>query len=321
MSNCFAILISHPYPKSDESEIVHRRGRGITDSTQPAVRSNPRMTSMKTLLSLLIALIVAACATPPKVPNTLGDPKNATPYGYHPLDPLPIQKNSDFKDFFKDKKNVLELLSDETIRIAVGTVSAEGGISFGPAKIGIEGKNYVVILDYIKYITNSMAAGLSVDETNGKRTATRIIKEDADVGKDKAVVPAYIGVGLRLIASIYIKKGTVDLGSLIALGVAAKSEQVGGSLVIQTLGISGSEISALIPMPGDISEATIQNAIVALASIKAKIHDANTHISPRVIGVYNTLGGDETTINGFISSLLKAPIIFPAKLELEAGLH
>lgn len=254
---------------------------------------------MRILLALVSVLFVG-CTTQFTVPDTLGDPKNAKNYGYHPLDPLPINLSN-------GTSSPLEVLPDETIRIAVGTISGDGGIAYGPAKIGAEGKNYVVILDYIKFGTDSIGVTISDKDTKGNRVAMRAIESS----KANAIVPVYIGVGLRLTANVYIKKGNVDLGSLFALGVAAKAEQVSGTLVIQTLGVSGPEISGLIPMPGEISEATIQNAILALASIKAKMYDHKTSISPRVVGVYNTLGGGEQTINGFISSLLETPIKFP----------
>jgi hypothetical protein len=66
-------------------------------------------------------------------------------------------------------------------------------------------------------------------------------------------------------------------------------------------------------MLAEISESTIQNAILALTSIKAKMYDTKTAITPRVVGVYNNLGGGEATINGFISLLLVEPIQFPRK--------
>lgn len=255
---------------------------------------------MKALFAVFVALAVSGCATTFSVPNTLGDPKNASNYGYHPLDPLPIILSN-------GTTKPLDVLPDETIRLAVGTVSGDGGISFGPAKIGVEGKNYVVILDYIKFGTDSLPVVLTERDVRGNRTAS-VATTSAEAN---AIVPIYIGVGLRLTANIYVKKGNVDLGSLFALGVAAKAEQVSGTLVIQTLGVSGPEISGLIPMPGEISESTIQNAILSLASIKAKIYDTKTSISPRVVGVYNTLGGGGATINGFISSILEHPIKFP----------
>jgi hypothetical protein len=206
-----------------------------------------------------------------------------------------------------DKVKILDAMPDETMRIAVGTITGNSGISFGPAKTGIEGKNYVVVLDYIKFCTSSFGVMIVEDDETKQRVATIVEKSaGADI-----VVPVYIGVGLRLTANIYIKKGSVDLGSLFALGIAAKAEQITGTLVIQTLGVSGPEISGLIPMPGEISETSIQNAILALASIKAKIYDIKTNITPRIVGVYNNLGGGEDTINGFISSLLQKKLIFP----------
>jgi hypothetical protein len=253
------------------------------------------------LIALLLAVCLAGCGTTfTVVPDTLGDPKNASNFGYHPLDPLPIALKS-------GTTKLLDSLPDETIRLAVGTVSGDGGLSFGPAKLGIEGRNYVVVLDYIKFATDSFPVALSPRDIQGKRKATLV----ASPSEANAIVPVYIGVGLRLTANIYVRKGSVDLGSLFALGAAAKAGQVSGTLVIQTLGVSGSEISGFIPMPGEISESTVQNAILALASIKAKMYDSKTTISPRVVGVYNTLGGGEETINGFISSLLEKPIVFP----------
>lgn len=257
---------------------------------------------MLRLLLLIVTFAVSGCATQFPVPDTLGDPKRASNYGYHPLDPLPVTLTI-------DKAKALEAMPDETIRIAVGTVSADGGISFGPAKIGAEGKNYVVVLDYIKFGTDSFAVTLSEKDQKGNRIATLV----PTAQQANAIVPVYIGVGLRLTASIYVKKGSVDLGNLFALGAAAKAQQVSGTLIVQTLGVSGSEVSGLIPMPGEVSESTIQNAILALASIKAKIYDNKTSITPRVVGVYNNLGGGEATINGFISSLLEQPIPFPRK--------
>ncbi|MEN6426160.1 MAG: hypothetical protein ABFE13_12400 [Phycisphaerales bacterium] len=254
---------------------------------------------MRRVSVLMTLLAVSGCTTFP-IPGTLGDPRNAGSYGYHPLDPLPIKLGtSDLKP--------LEMLPDETIRIAVGSISGDGGISFGPATVGVQGKNYVVVLDYIKFSTDSFPVTLSQPDTRGARTATLA----ATLSEANAIVPVYIGVGLRLTASIVVQKGSVDLSSLFALGVAAKAERISGTVVIQTLGVSGPEISGLIPMPGEISEATMQNAILALASIRAKMYDAKTTISPRVVGVYNTLGGGEATINGFISSILEHPITFP----------
>jgi hypothetical protein len=60
-------------------------------------------------------------------------------------------------------------------------------------------------------------------------------------------------------------------------------------------------------MPSEINPTTLQNAIMALGAIKAKLYDQGTSINPRVVGVYNNLGGGQETINAFISILLEQP--------------
>jgi hypothetical protein len=116
-------------------------------------------------------------------------------------------------------------------------------------------------------------------------------------------VPVYVGVGLRLTANIKVNEGSVDLSNLFAIGAAAQAKQISGTLVIQTLGLSGVGVSSVLPMPSEINQTSIQNAIQSLGAIKAKMYDEGTLVTPRVVGVYNNIGGNRT-INGFISSIL-----------------
>jgi hypothetical protein len=127
------------------------------------------------------------------------------------------------------------------------------------------------------------------------------------------VVPVYVGVGLRLTANVSVKEGNVDLGNLFALGVAAQAKQISGTLVIQSLGLSGEGVSPLIPIPSEINPTTIQNALMAIGAIKAKIYDGKISVVPRVVGVYNNLGGGQETINGFISTILEKPLTLDAQ--------
>lgn len=246
------------------------------------------MKSIKSLSLIVFIIFFVSCSTT-RNQKTLGDPKNAQEIGYHPLDPLPVlikHKNDEFTN-----ETVLKSLPDETMRMAVGKLSASGGISFGTSNIGYKGNKYIVVLDYIKFTTNSI--GVTKDDS-GFILNTR---------EPESIVPVYIGVGLRLTASITVNKGSVNLGNLFSIGVEASAEKISGSLVVQTLGISGESISASIPFPSELNSNTIQNAILALGAIKAKIYDDNTTITPRVVGVYNSLGGGPETINAFITSL------------------
>ena len=258
------------------------------------------MKKIKLTLLIVMTTIFNGCASW-SIPTTQGDLKNAQNFGYHPIDPIPV--TLDLKDASKPytNKQLLDALPDETMRLAIGQFDGKAGLTFGTAVAGTAGNNYVVILDYIKFNTNSLPVVLEKQQSSTKAS---FVPEEPD---PDALVPTYIGVGLRLTANIAVIKGSVDLGNLFALGAAAESKKISGSLVIQTLGISGENVSSVIPMPSEINPSTIQNAILALGTIKAKMYGADTKITPRVVGVYNNLCGGAETINGFISSMLQKP--------------
>lgn len=262
-----------------------------------------------------VVFLIALCGCmPPRnatTPDTTtqGDPKNAPNYGYTPIDPLPI--NFKFLDDSTTSTgstvhtsiDLLNALPDETVRLAIGQFDAQGSVAFGPASLGVSGGSYVVVLDYIKFTTLPQpitTMSNSTGEKNYRRASQSTTSETS--------VPVYVGVGLRLTANVTVKRGSVNLGNLIALGIAAQSNKITGTLVVQTLGISGEGISANIPMPSDINQTSIQNAIQALGTIKANIYSGKTIINPRVVGIYNNLGGGAQTVNRFISQVLDKPI-------------
>jgi hypothetical protein len=120
---------------------------------------------------------------------------------------------------------------------------------------------------------------------------------------ERVYVPVYVGVGLRLTASVKVLKGNVKLSSLGAIAAEAEAGNLSGSLVIQTLGITGKTVSTSIPLPSDLNQTTVQNAILSLGSIKAILHDEETEVTPRVVGIYNPIGGGQQVVNGIISIL------------------
>jgi len=264
---------------------------------------------MKLQVLALAAILLCACSSIQKGGTTQGDLQNAKQYGYQPLDPLPIQINIPSQLTEAQKKTaLLDAMPDETIRIAIRDLSQSVGLTYAPAAMGEEGRDYVVVLDYVKFGTDSVPVIITDNVASGERT---LLVAPVQSASSNGIIPVYIGVGLRLTANIHVLKGSVNLGSLFALGAAASAGDISGSLVIQTLGISGREISGLIPMPSEISESSIQNAIVALATIKSKIYDDKTVITPRVVGVYNSVGGGSKSINGVISHILTSPSKFP----------
>ena len=126
-------------------------------------------------------------------------------------------------------------------------------------------------------------------------------------GAGPEFVPTYVGIGLRLTANLVVLQGSVDLGNLIAIGAAAQEKRVSGTLVIQTLGISGPSIAAIMPIPNEISASSIQNALVALGTIKGKIYDEATEISPRVVGTYDVFGSDTKAFGAYFAAVMLDP--------------
>jgi hypothetical protein len=253
--------------------------------------------------------------------TTIGDPMNAESFGYQPIDPLPVKFGIEQKDesiLYLNSQNripnkqIMASLPDETMRLAIGELDGKGNVSFSSAKIGYEGSSYLVILDYIKFDTKSISLKIqrtNTDEIKFESWQDKLYDNyQSEVSSENntsiVLMPVYVGVGLRFTASIKVNEGKVDLGNLFALGLAAESKKITGTMVIQTLGISGKDISALIPMPSQINTTTIQNSIMSLASIKAKIYEDSIDLNPRVIGFYNNIGGGKSTVHNFITNVL-----------------
>lgn len=252
---------------------------------------------------LALSAVLSGCASWTQ-PATQGDPSNAVSYGYQPLDPFPIKIIADPAGKKPAPSDVLDALPDETMRMAIGKLDVNGNISYGPTSISAANSKYVVTIDYVKSNTIPMFVKKSPGSKPNMFTVATVAKgADANMS-----VPIYVGVGVRLTANLTTTQAGINLGNLIAIGAAAQANALTGTIVIQTLGLSGENISTALPIPNDVSVASIQSAIQALGTMKAKLYDTSkTTIQPRVVGVYNNLGGGSETINGFISSVLENP--------------
>lgn len=244
-------------------------------------------------LALASVILLGGCTIPTvqsvKLPETIGAIQQGPTYAYRPLDPLSARLwHPDGVPVTNCR--ILELLPDDTMRFGVGQIDFSGNVSYGVAKAGTAGQRYVVVLDYIKSDTISLPRPSPADASDPVRS-----------------VPTYVGIGLRLSANLIVNEGSVDLGNLIAIGAAAQAKQVSGTLVIQTLGVSGQSIAAAMPIPSEISASSIQNALVAIGTIKSKIYDAGTQISPRVVGTYDVFGADIKAFDAYFAAIMADP--------------
>ncbi|WP_264530034.1 hypothetical protein [Flavobacterium sp. N502540] len=298
---------------------------------------------MKNFIYVFILLLIASCGGI-KTGNTAADVNNYTNKqlfalkGYQPIDPIAVN------DRHVSLDSMIYYFPNEATRVAIGKLSENGSLAFGANAIARRGESYTIIIDYIKYHTTSIPAryGYSLDyaESNSNRREhletlsgsiefTKKYKEQI-AAKDsiesenttslEVRIPIYVGVGLRIQSNVIVLKDSlnINLGSLYNLGIAASQNQINGTLIIQTLGISGRQISSAIPIPDKINESTVQNAIISLATIKSKLYDPETDIKPHVVGfglLFNVEGGKDLIEN----TLQSAPPCNKGKEEEELG--
>jgi hypothetical protein len=239
-------------------------------------------------------------------------------------------------------KELLTALPDQTVRMAVKKFNANGKVSYASFASAGKNESYDVILDYMntdtapgsflvkRFVVNleSYDAGLlnfkykrtdykvgdslAISESIPESVITQyhVIPYDEIKAKSPAYkeyskinIPVYVGLGLRLKASITTTEADVNLSGLPAIAAQAQAGKIRGSLVVQTLGVSGKNISTALPLPSELNETTLINSILAMGAIKAMIHDDDTYRTARVIGFYNPFGGGEAFVNALISAL------------------
>lgn len=259
-------------------------------------------------------ILLAACAVAASGCGFLPPPQSPgeyySGYSYVPLDPLPVE--------VVGKPNCGALnreLPDNAVRIAVRNLSGSGNLGFGPVKLGYAGNSYRVILDYINVDVANFRfryAGTNVLEGATPASISRVdaprLASVAGADQGEIVIPVYVGVGLRLTADVTVHRGTVNLSSLGALAAEAEAKRVTGSLVVQTLGITGPKIQAALPLPSELNATTIQAAIVSIGAIKALMGEADTLQRPRVVGIYNPMKqSNQETINLIVAQLVGPP--------------
>lgn len=206
-------------------------------------------------------------------------------YLYQPLNPTTIwvrdpdnlKKGETLADItspaFKDA--LLRDLDTETVRVSLSQINGDANATLGIVGASTKGETYVLTVDYIKYFTSNKRLRFDYDVVEaGKK----------DPRKFDSKVPIYAGVGVRIRAEFRALEGHVNVAGLPALAIAANANQISGRLTVQTLGITGPQITGLMPIISDISVASIQSAVQAVAAIRAKLYEDSTVVYPKIVG-------------------------------------
>jgi len=262
------------------------------------------------ILIIVFSLINSSCTYFSKPPenNVLS---SSSAYQYQPLNPTTIWygdlTKQEIKKGWKEpnwqsnefKSALLRDLDVETVRISLDSFSGSSGLNAGIVNASIEGQSYVLVVDYIKYNSSSRLVDIVYGSNESKSK------------KFKGHIPIYAGIGLRIRAEFIAHKSGLNISGLPAISIAASTEGISGRLTVSTLGITGPDISPLMPIISDISVTSIQNAVQAIGSIKAKIYEDDTVIAPKIIG-YESPNTDSELIRKITEDLYSANLtIYP----------
>lgn len=222
-------------------------------------------------LVVSLLLVVVGCATKTDVPLS-AIPVGATDWVI--MDPplrspkITFPDPATGKDVTKawvqlNNQEILNLLSNTRSEISVAQFSSDGTLTYLVAQATAKKGTYQVTMDYTPYIVED-----AVDPSSGEK-----------------IGDARVGVGLRLTAKITTNKANINLGSLLALGIAANLDQLKGTMTVDTIGIRLANSGGPILSNATIDETSILKTLEGLAVIQAKIGDESTHLDPQVIWV------------------------------------
>lgn len=300
-------------------------------------------------LILVATLLSASCSSDPALWNGLSrsEGEKHTGFKYIPLDPLAVEYENCENDS-ADYAKILDYLPDNAVRISMRKLSGGIEFNAAAFGVGKEGERYRVVIDYVNFDNTNLQFELEFhkDDTDdgnnnplkSEYTIRRLIEGDTSPGRKLPtawafphiyralgikpkrsqslppgkivfVLPVYVGVGLRLTAEIGVLHGQVNLSSLPGIAASVKAGNAAGSLVVQTLGVTGKHVSTGLLFSSDLNETTVQNAILSLGKIKALLYSKDTIIRPRVTGMYLPLSdGTDPFVNAIVSELARKPI-------------
>jgi len=246
---------------------------------------------MKNLILLVSLLFFTGCSwhwpwTP--IVNIKPDAKVKN-FKYIPIDPLPsvsyydpTDKNQTNRTPWRDQNNtsILNALSSLRTDIYMRKLDRDFSLEYSGSSLSSEEGSFEVIIDFSKYRIN--------------------VRENNESKIDRI---ARIGIGMRITANVLTTSSSVNIGSLAGLSAGYSNGDLTGTVTVDIIGISSRDTTLLMPITSDISEASIQNILLQLASIKTLIHSPKTKLEPHVLAIkkmnprdQDLIGTSETTI-------------------------
>lgn len=278
------------------------------------------------------ALLGTACANNKEI--ILPDENSGSTYV--PIDPIPVSRPAQQCGKGERLTDPIESLPDNAVRTMIEQTDLSGVVTFGVGKVKGEGSSFRVTVDFINTTTvlvpfrirkqaqpypgNENAPLEEVDPWEvvsgryrnqsehysvyqmGSTAFGKLPKEDQE--KYHSInIPVYVGLGIRVRSFGTTLTANVDISGLTAIGIQANAKALTGSLVAQTLGVSGKAVTTALPLHSDLNLTTAADALSAAASIKAQLYSADTFVEPRVVGFYLPIPASVSLINAVVSAL------------------
>lgn len=231
---------------------------------------------MRAFTAVLVISMLAGCAGIPKPPGI--DPTVSLiskPSGYKESGPIYVsidprsspwfekETSKGVKRYYWDDLSNSEANANLSLeRSFVSVIKIDGSVNSGfiSSKYSAETGRYRTTLDYGKF-------------------------RDDVMGEGGISVPVRVGVGVRIVADITTVKSDIDLGSIFAIAFAAKAGYLKGQIEVLKIGVDSKSLNLVLPPPTEINDASLQNALQAVASIRAKLYDADVKLTPHILAV------------------------------------
>jgi hypothetical protein len=257
---------------------------------------------MKNFVGIVVLVLLTGCLSLGGSVNkgavSANSPTSPEKYlGYQPISPIYAEKVTRYNGQKMeevywasiDKKSVEALLPLQSAELSVSKIDIDGKISYLPASLSAGAGSYTVIMDYMKYRVEDVTA-------------------EKDVSK-KSLGNGRVGVGLRIKAIVETNEANLNLGGLLVIGLEAKMGRLKGGISVDVIGIDSADVTNLIPLTMEIDQTSIQAALQALASIKTKISDDKTKLTPHLLAIKQAKeGAAQEIIEGITRGLSKAKV-------------
>jgi len=226
---------------------------------------------MRSVVSLYLAGMLALVACGPKYVNVATDESQFR--GYIPVEPIPVNTVRVFDTTCSgyvetcwaalSPREKLALMPLQTAEVSVRQMDAQSSMKFIGSSASVAAGNYEVVMDYMKYMTDTV-----------------VTKDSVYIGSRK------VGIGLRMTARVRTFKSDINISGLSALATEATLSHLSGSLSVNVIGIDSRDVTNLIPITSQLDQSSIEAALQALAAVKTKMWDTlETTITPHIVAV------------------------------------